>query len=55
MTKLDGKVALVTGSSRSMGKAMAIGLAQEGARVVVAARTVPDLEETARLVREAGS
>jgi citronellol/citronellal dehydrogenase len=37
--KLDGKVAIVTGSSRGLGKAMAIGLAAEGADVVVAART----------------
>jgi len=37
--KLDGKVAVVTGASRGIGKAMAIGLAREGARVVVAARS----------------
>jgi citronellol/citronellal dehydrogenase len=36
---LDGKVAIVTGSSRGLGKAIAIGLAREGADVVVAART----------------
>lgn len=37
--KLRGKVAIVTGASRGLGKAMAIGLAAEGAHVVVAART----------------
>ena len=37
--KLEGKVAIVTGSSRGIGKAVAIKLAQEGAAVVVAART----------------
>ena len=37
--KLQGKVALVTGSSRGMGKQMALLLAKEGADVVVAART----------------
>ena len=37
--KLDGKVAIVTGSSRGIGKAIAIGFAKEGADVVVAART----------------
>lgn len=37
--RLDGKVAIVTGSSRGLGKAIAIGLAKEGANVVVAART----------------
>lgn len=37
--KLEGKVAIVTGASRGIGKAIAIALAREGADVVVAART----------------
>ncbi len=37
--RLAGRVAIVTGSSRGIGKAVALGLAREGARVVVAART----------------
>ena len=37
--RLKGKVAIVTGASRGLGKEMALGLAREGARVVVAART----------------
>ena len=37
--KLKDKVAIVTGSSRGLGKAIAMGLSKEGARVVVAART----------------
>ena len=36
---LEGKVAIVTGASRGIGKAMAMGLAAAGAQVVVAARS----------------
>jgi NAD(P)-dependent dehydrogenase (short-subunit alcohol dehydrogenase family) len=48
--KLEGKIALVAGSSRSIGKAIAIALAQEGAKLVLAARTVEGLERTAAAV-----
>jgi len=37
---VHGKIAIVTGASRGIGKAIAIGLAKEGAQVVVAARSV---------------
>lgn len=43
--RLEGKVAIVTGSSRGIGKAIALAMAREGAAVVVAARS----EETGRL------
>jgi 3-oxoacyl-[acyl-carrier protein] reductase len=42
--ELSGKVALVTGASRGIGRAIALALAGEGARVVMCARGAPDLE-----------
>ncbi len=54
MGKLDGKVAIITGSGVGIGKATALLFAKEGAKVVVACRTVSTGEETVRLIREAG-
>jgi NAD(P)-dependent dehydrogenase (short-subunit alcohol dehydrogenase family) len=51
---LEGKVAIVTGSGRGIGKAVALGLAEAGADVVVLARTVADIEKTADEVRALG-
>jgi len=49
---LRDKVALVGGSSRGLGKASALALAQEGARVTVCARDQDALEEAAKEIRE---
>lgn len=54
MASLQGKVAIVTGGGRGIGRATAIALAQEGADVAIIARTAPDLRETARLVESIG-
>jgi NAD(P)-dependent dehydrogenase (short-subunit alcohol dehydrogenase family) len=51
---LDGKVAIVTGGSRGIGRAIYVALAGEGATVVIAARSADTLAEAADLVRRAG-
>lgn len=52
--QLTGKVAIVTGASRGIGRAISIALAQEAATVVLAARSIEKLKETADKVVEAG-
>lgn len=47
---LTGKRVLVTGASRGIGQAIAVGLAQHGARIVGAARSEEGLKETASLI-----
>jgi NAD(P)-dependent dehydrogenase (short-subunit alcohol dehydrogenase family) len=54
MGNLDGKVAIVTGSSRSIGKAIAIAFAKEGASLVLAARTKSGLNATAKYIENLG-
>ncbi|MCX5999635.1 MAG: SDR family NAD(P)-dependent oxidoreductase [Chloroflexi bacterium] len=51
---LEGKVAIVTGSGRGIGKATALQLADAGADVVVLARTAADIEKTADEIRARG-
>ena len=52
--RLEDKVAVVTGASRGLGRAIAVALAEAGAAVALAGRSKPDLEETAALVTAAG-
>lgn len=51
---LADKVTIITGASRGLGEAMAVGYAAEGATVVLAARTEADLERVADRCRDAG-
>ena len=52
--KLDGKVAIVTGSARSIGRASAIQFAKEGAKVTVADIRADLAAETVRIIESAG-
>jgi 3-oxoacyl-[acyl-carrier protein] reductase len=53
-TKLEGKVALVSGSGRGIGRCIALKLASEGARVVVNDLDTDPAMETIELIRKAG-
>ena len=51
MESIDGRVALVTGGGRGIGRAIALALARAGASVAVAARSVPEIEQVAAEVQ----
>jgi NAD(P)-dependent dehydrogenase (short-subunit alcohol dehydrogenase family) len=51
---LTNKTAIVTGAGRGIGKALAIGLAEAGARVAVVARTAADLEDVVSEIEQNG-
>jgi NAD(P)-dependent dehydrogenase (short-subunit alcohol dehydrogenase family) len=51
---LKDKVVLITGASRGIGEATAIGLAQAGADVAIASRKLPDLEKVADQIKKTG-
>jgi len=54
MGELEGKVAIITGAGRGIGRATALRFAKEGAAVVCCSRTATQIAETARLISESG-
>ncbi|MGY8994335.1 MAG: SDR family NAD(P)-dependent oxidoreductase, partial [Rhodospirillales bacterium] len=53
--RMDGRVALITGSSRGLGRAMALKFADAGADVVICSRREDELEKTRVEVEAAGA
>ena len=52
--RLDGKIALVTGAGRGIGRSVALALAAAGAKLVLVSRTSSELDEVAGAIRSGG-
>lgn len=52
--EISGKVAFITGAGSGIGRAAALGIAQQGARVALIGQNCPSVEETAHLIEKAG-
>ena len=52
--KLEGKIAIVTGAGKGIGREAALAIAAEGATVVRVARTQANLDETVQMIEEKG-
>jgi NAD(P)-dependent dehydrogenase (short-subunit alcohol dehydrogenase family) len=52
--KLDGRVAVITGASKGLGKAMALALGAAGASIALVSRNIEQLNQVGRAVKDAG-